>query len=92
MQIDSAGCSPRLTQHTLERVHFAGKSLEYAAHENPECREEEEERREMREMVCISPANEASIYRGKEAVTQPLKWRELRQKIWALRARMMQKI
>lgn len=45
VQIDSAGCSPRLTQHTLERVHFAGKSLEYVAHEKPECREEE--RREM---------------------------------------------
>ena len=37
--------------------------------------------------MCFSPADEASIYRGKEAVTQPLKWRELRQKIWPLRAK-----
>ena len=59
---------------------------------NPECREKEEERRELRELVYLSPADEAFIYRGKVAVTQPLKWRELRQKIWALRARMMQKI
>lgn len=34
-----------------------------------------------------SPADEASIYRGEEAVTQPLKWCKLRQKIWPLRAK-----
>ena len=35
----------------------------------------------------FSPDDKASIYMGKEAVTQPLKWRELRQKIWPLRAK-----
>jgi len=29
-----------------------------------------------------SPAGKASIYRGKIAVTQPLKWRKMRSEIW----------
>ena len=34
----------------------------------------------------FSPAGKASIYKEKIAVTQPLKWRKIREKIWSLRA------
>jgi len=33
----------------------------------------------------LNPATKASIYRGKVAVTEPLKWSKMRPKIWPLR-------
>jgi len=45
-------------------------------------------RREERNVIAhvLNAAAKASIYRGKVAVTKPLKWRKMRPKIWPLRA------